>query len=349
VANPPTATGTETLLQQRKGMGPLSDLGPKAQVVLKIDVGLIDPNPHQPRKVFDEEKLHELAANIAEIGQLEPILVEAHPQTPGRWYIIAGERRVRAIRLNGGGTVKALEHSGVTDGERRTFALAENSRENLAAIEEADGVKALLEAEPATYRPAGKLDHDKLAKRTGFGVDKVKRLLQLAAAPEVIRRALTEGITVRRMDDNGEPVLLREETDESGKKVKVYKQKTMNLQDQSHALALLPLARHLEVAKPTKWKVELEKHVATVLEEGWGTRRIEAYVARVKDRSKTPVEDVKAEAAPDKPDAASTNAVYDHDEARMRLTVRYGKLDKLGDAQRNELRGALKMLLDKLG
>jgi len=77
----------------------------------EIPVGLIHPNPRQPRQVFDEEDIAELAASIAEVGLLQPIVVRQVPTAPGeelRYELIMGERRLRASKEAGLETIPAV-------------------------------------------------------------------------------------------------------------------------------------------------------------------------------------------------------------------------------------------------
>ncbi len=64
-----------------------------------IALDAIGPNPHQPRANFDEESLAELAASIREHGIIQPLIVTANPDQPGRYWLIAGERRLRAAQF----------------------------------------------------------------------------------------------------------------------------------------------------------------------------------------------------------------------------------------------------------
>lgn len=112
------------------------------QGVHQLEVGLISVNPFQPRKEFDEEKLQQLADSIKQHGVLEPIIVR--PYEAG-YQIVAGERRWRACSLAGLETVPAMVRE-LTDKEMTEIALIENlQREDLNAIEEAEGYQILLD------------------------------------------------------------------------------------------------------------------------------------------------------------------------------------------------------------
>src|SRR5262245_39000692 len=93
-----------------------------------LRVAEIEPDPNQPRKHFDEEAIRELAATIKEKGLIQPIIVRTKPQGAGH-IIIAGERRWRAVRLNGDETIHAIVRDEL---DAKAAALIENiQRENL--------------------------------------------------------------------------------------------------------------------------------------------------------------------------------------------------------------------------
>lgn len=118
-------------------------------------------NPDQPRKVFNQDKLEELAASLRDVGVLQPVLVRAlgrgdrvPPVRPGAappaFIIVAGERRVRAARLAGLATVPAITCT-YEETEALRIALLENiQRENLGPVEEAEAYQGLLDAYGAT-------------------------------------------------------------------------------------------------------------------------------------------------------------------------------------------------------
>lgn len=110
--------------------------------ILEISLDAIEPNPFQPRQHFDPERLQELANSIAELGLLEPVIVRQHGEG---YQLVAGERRVRAAGLAGLKAVPALVRE-FDDVELMKVALVENlQRENLNAIEEAEGYQRLVD------------------------------------------------------------------------------------------------------------------------------------------------------------------------------------------------------------
>ena len=147
----------------------------------RAPISAITPNPRQPRKVFDEEPLEELAASIRELGLLQPLLVRAR----GEGYeLIAGERRFRAAQLAGLSEVPILV---VETDERGSLerALVENvHREDLNPIEEASAYKQLLDE--------GGLTQERLAERLGRNRVTVTNSLRLLELPVEIQRMLAE-------------------------------------------------------------------------------------------------------------------------------------------------------------
>ena len=120
----------------------------------EIPVGLIHPNPRQPRQVFDEEDIAELAASIAEVGLLQPIVVRQVPTAPGeelRYELIMGERRLRASKEAGLETIPAVVRD-TDDVDLLRDALLENlHRVQLNPLEEAAAYQQLLEDFQCTH------------------------------------------------------------------------------------------------------------------------------------------------------------------------------------------------------
>ena len=150
--------------------------------VMRLPVRLIDPNREQPRRAFDEEAMRELADSIAAVGVLQPIIVCREGE---RYSIVAGERRYRAARLAGLEEIPAI----VRDWEKQTrleAALIENlQRNDLNPVEEAMGVKNLMEETGMTQ--------EKAAERLGKSRPAVANLLRLLTLPENVIQMLREG------------------------------------------------------------------------------------------------------------------------------------------------------------
>ena len=110
---------------------------------VKLKIMDIEPNRDQPRKIFDEDALAELADSIAKHGVIQPLLVR--PMPDGSYQLVAGERRWRASRMAGLTEVPVVIKE-LSDDEAMALALIENlQREDLNAIEEAQGIKALMD------------------------------------------------------------------------------------------------------------------------------------------------------------------------------------------------------------
>lgn len=137
------------LADLKNEMGTVPDIsiltGAERVVVKHIPLAQIGANPDQPRKIFTEEELQELAASIREKGVLQPILLRAVMGRPYMYEIVAGERRYRASKLAGLNEIPALVKT-LTDENAMEIALIENvQRENLNPIEEATAYKNLME------------------------------------------------------------------------------------------------------------------------------------------------------------------------------------------------------------
>lgn len=125
-----------------RGLGALIPGADDELSPVEISLNRISANPHQPRKVFDQESLEELAQSISEHGLLQPIVVRPHS---GNYQLVAGERRFRAAKLAGLSSIPAMIME-LTDRQVAEIALVENlQREDLNPIEEAEAYRRLVE------------------------------------------------------------------------------------------------------------------------------------------------------------------------------------------------------------
>ena len=146
-----------------------------------IPVDRIEPNPDQPRMVFDVEALHELAASIREHGVLQPILVR--PLGENRFQLIAGERRWRASREAGHATIPALVED-IDDETALEIAIIENlQREDLNPLEEAEIYDRMVHEHGYSIR--------KLAEKLGKDKGYLENRLRLADAPPEVRELVS--------------------------------------------------------------------------------------------------------------------------------------------------------------
>ena len=153
-------------------------------VLSEIPVRSIVPNPHQPRVHFDEESLVELAASIAEMGILQPILVRPGDEE-GNYQLIAGERRWRAAQRAGLASVPAVIRP-TDDVGSVEQALVENlHRQDLTPLEEAAAYQQLLED--------FELTHDQLAGRVGKSRSAITNSIRLLGLPPAVQLYLADG------------------------------------------------------------------------------------------------------------------------------------------------------------
>ncbi len=158
----------------------IPDTGPGHE---EIDIGLIEPNPEQPRKVFREEALEELAASIREKGILQPVILRKADS--GRYFLIAGERRWRAARMAGLKRIPAIVKE-TSSQEALEIALIENiQRDDLNPLETAEAFNRLIEEYQYTQ--------EDLAKRVGKDRATVANFLRILKLPPEVKGLLSEG------------------------------------------------------------------------------------------------------------------------------------------------------------
>ena len=168
--------------------------------VLQLPAAEIRPNPRQPRRVFDEAGLRELAASIRAHGVLQPLTVR---RTAEGWELIAGERRLRASRLAGLETVPCIE-SAAGDEESALLALIENlQRQDLHYFEEAAAIGDYIHRTGITQEEAAR----QLGRSPSALANKL-RLLRLSPAcrEQLVQSGLTErhARCLLRLEDESE-------------------------------------------------------------------------------------------------------------------------------------------------
>ncbi len=160
--------------------------------VFLIEVNKITPNPYQPRKVFDEEQLRDLAGSIREYGILQPLVVSKIEEmgelgTTVRYELIAGERRFRAAQLIGLERVPAVIKNIGLDRERLELAIVENvQRANLNPIEAARAYNRLADEFKLTQR--------EIAQRIGKSREVIANTMRLLNLPTAVQEALGKGL-----------------------------------------------------------------------------------------------------------------------------------------------------------
>ena len=148
-----------------------------------LNINEVEPNRDQPRKIFNQNALEELAKSIEQNGIIQPILVR--PMADGSYQLIAGERRWRAARMAGLTEVPVTIRE-MSDEEASIFALIENlQREDLNSVEEAEGLKSLIESYGFTQEEA--------ADKVGKSRTAVTNTLRLLKLPTSVRNMLSDG------------------------------------------------------------------------------------------------------------------------------------------------------------
>ena len=154
-----------------------------SQKIIEIDVNLIDPNPFQPRKSFNDDELVELAETIEKHGLIQPITVR---KVGDRYQIISGERRTRATKLAGLSTIKAQVYEQLDDKIMGEWALIENiQRVDLNPVEVAQSYQQLIDMHGYT--------HDDLAKTVGKSRSAISNALRLLKLPAQVLAWIQEG------------------------------------------------------------------------------------------------------------------------------------------------------------
>ncbi|WP_431234403.1 ParB/RepB/Spo0J family partition protein [Mycolicibacterium psychrotolerans] len=159
-------------------------------VYREIDPSAIEPNPRQPRQVFDEEALAELVHSIREFGLMQPIVVRALPDSgpgaPVRYQLVMGERRWRAAQEAGLATIPAIVRETTDDNLLRDALLENIHRAQLNPLEEAAAYQQLLDEFDVT--------HDELAARIGRSRPVISNMIRLLRLPIAVQRRVAAGV-----------------------------------------------------------------------------------------------------------------------------------------------------------
>jgi ParB family transcriptional regulator, chromosome partitioning protein len=157
-------------------------------VYREIDPALIEPNPRQPRQVFDEEALAELVHSIREFGLMQPIVVRAVDGAPGgpRYQLVMGERRWRAAQSAGMTAIPAIVRETDEDNLLRDALLENIHRVQLNPLEEAAAYQQLLDEFGVT--------HDELAVRIGRSRPLISNMIRLLRLPIPVQRRVAAGV-----------------------------------------------------------------------------------------------------------------------------------------------------------
>src|SRR5271157_138314 len=168
--------------------GPALDVAAVGAVYREIAPADIEPNPRQPRQVFDDEALSELVHSIREFGLLQPIVVRAvtGSQSGARYQIVMGERRWRAAQEAGLAAIPAIVRETGDDNLLRDALLENIHRVQLNPLEEAAAYQQLLDEFGVT--------HDELASRIGRSRPLITNMIRLLKLPIAVQRRVAAGV-----------------------------------------------------------------------------------------------------------------------------------------------------------
>jgi ParB family transcriptional regulator, chromosome partitioning protein len=170
--------------------GPPPAVSEVGAVYREIDPSAIEPNPRQPRQVFDDDALSELIHSIKEFGLMQPIVVRELPSkgvgAPARYQLVMGERRWRAAQEAGMATIPSIVRE-TADNDMLRDALLENiHRAQLNPLEEAAAYQQLLDEFGVT--------HDELASRIGRSRPLITNMIRLLRLPIAVQRRVAAGV-----------------------------------------------------------------------------------------------------------------------------------------------------------
>ena len=193
--------------------------------IVELNINDLRPNPYQPRTIFDEDALNELAESIKENGVFQPIIVK---KSIKGYDVIAGERRLRASKIAGKKTIPAIIRQ-ISDEKMAEIALLENlQRENLNALEEAKAYKSLIEKLNLTQ--------EELAKKVSKSRSHITNMLGLLRLPGEVQDMITTGKltmgharALSKLEDKEEIVKMANDINEKGLTVRDVEAQSENV------------------------------------------------------------------------------------------------------------------------
>ena len=241
--------------------------------VVEIPVAAIVPNQYQPRKVFDQTEIQELAQTISEHGLLQPIVVREF--RPGEYEIIAGERRFRAVKLLEWEKIPAIVEK-MSDAESASLALIENlQRAQLSPVEEARAYKQLMEFNNLTQAA--------LAKGMGKSQSFVANKLRLLKLIKPVQNAILDGRITER---HGRALLGLDEDQQRTLLMEIVNQH-WNVRETEDAVARL-------LGKPTSAEKAAQQALEQAAEANDAAEPAQASSEPAKQTAKTPAKKTRA-------------------------------------------------------
>jgi ParB family chromosome partitioning protein len=216
--------------------------------IQEIEIAKVVPNPFQPRKVFNQEALQELANSIKEHGVIQPIVVT---QTREGYELVVGERRFRASQLAGLQKIPAIVKQTLQDQTKLEVALIENiQRQELNAIEEAQAFQRLIDK--------FNLTQEQVAQKVGKSRPSVANTLRLLNLPAEIQRAIVEG---KISEGHGRAILSLPDIE---KQLLMYKQvleQGLNVRQVEAKVRELVQRRKMDAAMPDPKLIAIESEL----------------------------------------------------------------------------------------
>lgn len=170
--------GLESLIPQRPKK--ITNEEKTERGIIELELSEIIPNPHQPRKEFNQELLNELAQSIKVHGVIQPLVVSKNKSN--QYEILAGERRLRAAKMAGLNKVPVVVRT-ASDQQKLEVAIVENvQRENLNPVEEAMSYERLMSE--------FNLNQEQIAKKVGKSRSGIANILRILSLPDEIQKAL---------------------------------------------------------------------------------------------------------------------------------------------------------------
>jgi len=264
--------------------GPLPVAGAR---YAELEIDSISPNPQQPRTVFDEESLDELARSVREVGVLQPVVVRQI--SPGKYQLIMGERRWRASQAAGVATVPAIIRDTADTALLRDALLENLHRQQLNPLEEGAAYQQLLEEFDGT--------HEELASRLGKSRSHVSNTMRLLNLPPSVQRRVAAGVlsagharALLSLDDAEAQERLAHRVVAEGLSVRAVEElvslgetgapaKASSRTARPHAPALVALAGRLSDHFETRVKVELGRSKGKITLEFASVDDLERIVA----------------------------------------------------------------------
>ncbi|MGI6452705.1 MAG: nucleoid occlusion protein [Syntrophomonadaceae bacterium] len=220
------------------------------EVITKIPIDLIEPNPFQPRKDFSEQEIIELAQSIKAYGLIQPIVVR---KAKDRYQIIAGERRFRACRWLGLREVAAIVQD-INDANAAAISLVENlQRRELNYFEEATAYMVLIEYFGMTQ--------DELAKKIGRSQSAIANKLRLLRLPEEVRNMIAPQVISER---HARALLKLNSTDMQAEVVRQIYERDLNVKETEELVQSLS---QNNMPRMVKDREEGHQHVSLIIRD----------------------------------------------------------------------------------